>query len=372
MAYERYAWVEVDFGAVAGNVRALKGLVGQDVALMAVVKADGYGHGLEETARAALGAGAARLGVAIVEEALALRRAGILAPLQILSEPPPSAAATVVQHDLIPAVYTMAFAEALSSAAQELGKGVRCHLKVDTGMNRVGVPPEEGVGLFKSIRRLPGVNVEGTFTHFATADVPGDWGFSAQLERFQTFLRELRARGMDPGITHAANSAATILHPASRFDMVRCGIAIYGLHPSPSTRGLVELSPAMSVKARVAAVRRVGMGEGVSYGFTYHTSGPATLVVLPLGYGDGIHRVLSNRMSVLLGGMRCPQVGRICMDQIVVEAAPGTSPEIGDEAVLVGTQGPERIPMEEVAELAGTITYEIACDMSLRLPRRFV
>jgi alanine racemase len=211
--------------------------------------------------------------------------------------------------------------------------------------------------------------MEGVFTHFATADVPGDWEYERQLERFNAAIEEFRHRGIDPGTVHAANSAATILHPESHFDMVRCGIALYGLHPDPSTHGHIAIEPAMSVKARVTRVARLGMGEGVSYGLTWHAAAPTTVATLPIGYADGIRRSLSNTMHVLIGGRPCRQVGRVCMDQLMVEIPRGLEVSVGDEAVLIGRQGVEELTLEAMAQLAGTIDYEIACGLGARLER---
>lgn len=371
MAYERWARVEVDLGAVAHNVRTLNSLTGRGTLFMAVVKADGYGHGALPVARAALGAGADRLGVATVEEALELRSAGIRAPLQILSEPPASAVGLLLEHEIVPTVTTYAFADALGRAAAAAGTVARFHLKVDTGMNRIGVQVEDAPAFAARIARDAGLRMEGVFTHFATADVPGDWEFEAQLARFGEAVARMRDEGVVPEIVHAANSPATILHPETHLGMVRCGIAIYGLHPAPSTYGRIDLRPAMRVSARVTLVKRIGMGEGVSYGLTWRAAAPATIATLPLGYADGVHRVLSNRMEVLLGGMRCTQVGRVCMDQFMVEVPRSLEVSAGDEAVLVGTQGEHTITMDEVAEAAGTINYEMACAFGMRLPRSY-
>jgi alanine racemase len=197
----------------------------------------------------------------------------------------------------------------------------------------------------------------------------GDWDVQRQLERFTRALEEMKTEGVDPGIVHAANSPATILYPGSHFDMVRCGIAIYGLHPSKATYGAVELKAAMSVKARASLVKRIGMGDGVSYGLTWQAAAPTEIATLPLGYADGVHRAASNEMQVLLGGKRCRQVGRVCMDQLMVEVPRGSRAARGDEVVLVGTQGSETIAMDELAEVAGTINYELACGFGLRLER---
>lgn len=364
----RHAWTEVSLDAVAHNVRALKALTRTGTRFMAVVKGNGYGHGAIDVARTALGAGADRLGVATVDEALQLREAGIAAPLHLLSEAPAEAAEVLVRNDVLATVATREFATALSRAAARADRQAGYHLKLDTGMNRIGVRAEDAGDMARWLRDMPGLVMEGIFTHFATADVPGDWEFTRQVQRFTAAVEDVRAEGFRPPIVHSANSAAAILHPESHGDMVRCGIALYGLHPARSTYRAVDLRPAMSVKARVSYVKRIGLGEGVSYGFTWHASRPTTIATLPLGYADGVHRVLSNKMQVLIGGRRCAQVGRVCMDQLMVEIPDGDVRQ-GDEAVIVGAQAGERIVMDELAELAGTINYELACSFALRLPR---
>ncbi len=372
MTAERWAWVEIDLGAVRHNVEALKGLTREGTLFMAVVKADGYGHGAVEVARAALEAGADRLGVATVAEALKLRAAGVTAPVQLLSEPPDTAVPLVLDHDLVPTVSTVAFAGALGREAVARGVTARYHLKIDTGMNRIGVRAEDAHTMASSLAQFPGLALEGTFTHFATADIPGDWDFGRQLDRFEKALDAMREHGVSPGIVHAANSPATVHAPESHFDMVRCGIALYGLQPSESSREIVDLKPAMAVKARATLVKRIGMGEGVSYGLTWRAAAPSVIATLPLGYADGVHRVLSNRMEVLGAGVRMAQVGRICMDQFMVEVPRGVDVSRGDEFVVVGSQGDAQQTMERLAELAGTINYELACAFGMRLPRVFV
>lgn len=369
MTKHRWAWAEVDLSAITSNVGTLKALTRPGTRFMAVVKADGYGHGAVEIARAALAGGADRLGVATVDEALALRSAGIVSAIQLLSEPPESAIHDLLEHDVIPAVTTREFAVALGKWAAGRGIEAPYHLKIDTGMNRIGVRADEAAAFARNLADFPGLRLEGTFTHFACADVPGDWETEKQLRRFTDAVAAIREEGVDPGIVHAANSPATILLPESHLDMVRCGIAIYGLHPAPSTLSKVELAPAMSVKARASVVKRIGIGESVSYGYTWTAAAPTVVATAPMGYADGVHRVLSNEMHVLVGGKRCRQIGRVCMDQLMVEIPRGVEAARGEEMVLVGAQGPERITLDELAEKAGTINYEMACAFGLRLER---
>ncbi len=371
MSYSRPAWVEVDTGAIERNVATLKRLTPTGTLFMAVVKASGYGHGALEVARAAMRGGADRLGVATVEEALELRDAGVSAPVHLLAEPPAEAVGTIIERDLIVTVTSREFASTLARAAHLAGHTAVCHLKIDTGMNRIGVCAEDAGPVAAWLRDLPGIALEGAFTHFATADAPGDWEFDRQVQRLSEAIESMRTERVRPALMHAANSAATILHPETHLDMVRCGIAIYGLHPGTATYDAIRLEPAMSVKARISYVKRIGIGEGVSYGFTWHAGGPTTIATVPLGYADGVHRVMSNAMSVLIDGRRCAQVGRICMDQLMVEVPPGVAARPGDEVVLVGRQGTEQIAMDELANLAGTINYELACGFALRMDTRY-
>lgn len=372
MTRHRWAWTEIDASAILANVEALRSLLAPSCRLMAVVKADGYGHGAAESARAALAGGASELGVATVDEALSLRNANVTAPLLILAEAPPESAGEIVDAGVTATVASRSLAVALSEAATRAGRQVGFHLKVDTGMHRIGVAHDRAGEFLTSLRGLPGLALHGVFTHFATAEVPGDWDFEKQMDRLQESLSDIREAGFEPGVVHASNSAATILHREAHFDMVRCGISIYGLHPGEATRDRVDLRSAMSVKARVAAVRTVPMGEGVSYGLIWRAAGPVSVATIPLGYADGVHRVLSGNMRVLIGGRQCEQVGRICMDQLMVEVPRGLSVSPGDEVVIVGEQGSEVLAMDEMAASAGTINYEMACGFALRLERRFV
>jgi alanine racemase len=367
----RWAWAEIDTSAISKNVSALKALTKPGTRFMAVVKADGYGHGAVPAARAALGGGADCLGVATVAEAVELRDAGISAPVQLLSEPPESAIPALLEHNIVPAVTTREFAVALGKWAAARGVEAPFHLKIDSGMNRIGVHAEDAAAFALNVADFPGLKLEGTFTHLATADVAGDWEVTRQLQRFESALADMRTESVNPGIVHAANSPATILYPESHYDMVRCGIAIYGLQPSHDTDRVIGLTPAMSVKARATLVKRIGMGESVSYGFTWTASAPTVVATLPLGYADGVHRVLSNEMEVLIGGKRCRQIGRVCMDQLMVEVGREVSAKRGDEAVIVGWQGSERLLMEALADKAGTINYELACAFGMRLERQY-
>jgi alanine racemase len=354
--------VEVDLDAVAANTALLAERAGS-ARLCAVVKADGYGHGAVPVARTALAHGADWLAVALVEEAAVLRAAGIDAPVLLLSEPPVGSTAEVVDLDLRPTLYSEAGIDAFASAA-----GHSVHLNVDTGMNRVGARPEEAVALAGRIIGS-GLDLEGVWTHCAVADDPDDPFTAHQVERFGAVLAELSAAGIEPEMTHLANSAATLAHPDTRADLVRVGIALYGVAPSPALAHAAPLRPVMTVRSEVCFVKRVSAGERISYGLTHRFDRDTNVATIPIGYADGVPRRLSSTGGeVLVGGARRRIVGVVTMDQLMVDC--GDDPVVtGDEAVLLGTQGGERIAPEEWADRLGTIGYEIVCGIGPRVPR---
>jgi alanine racemase len=363
---------EIHLGAVRTNVRALRELVAP-AALLAVVKADGYGHGAVPVARAALDAGASGLGVALVEEGIELRDAGLDAPILVLSEPVPDAAGCVVARGLTPVVYTMAGIDALAKAVADRGAHERLgvHLKVDTGMHRVGCPPEEAVELASQVADRPELELSGVCTHLAVADEPDNPYTQRQLVAFVGVLDDLRARGLPTGTVHACNTAGAIDWPAARFDLVRVGIGCYGIPPADALEGRVDLQPAMAVKARVSHVKDVPAGSGVSYGLRYTTSRPTRIATVPIGYADGVPRELPQRGgTALVHGRRCPMAGTVTMDQLMLDV--GDLPvEVGDEVVLIGRQGDQEITAADWAHAMGTIAYTIVCGIGPRVPREY-
>lgn len=362
---------EIDLGNIRHNVRTFVDLVGPSCQVMAVVKADAYGHGAVEVSRAALEAGASRLGVALVEEAEELREAGIDPPLHLLFEPPPEAANRVVELGLVPTVYTLDYARRLSRAAAERGGTVNVHIKVDTGMHRVGVPPERAGALAEEVSALPGLELEGLYTHLATASEPGDPFAGQQVDTLVKVARELRKRGLRILMVHAAASGAAVSLPGSRLDMIRLGIAMYGLLPGPRYAGAVDIRPALSLRTRVSHVFRARQGEGVSYGLTYRCPRDTWLAVLPVGYADGLPRALSNRWEVLIEGKPYPLVGTVCMDLCMVDL--GEDRRLpGEEVTVIGGWGEERVGVERLAEIVGTISYEVVCSIGKRVPRVYV
>ena len=375
----RWAWVQVDRSAIRHNVMALRNHVGPGVKIMAVVKADGYGHGAVECAKTAFNSGADYLGVATLDEAIELREALINAPVLILSEPPVEAIPLLLAYKVMPSVYTAEFAIRYAEAADMMGQRAPFHLALNTGMNRIGVRYDEAVAFMQHIGFHRALDIKGTFTHFATADAADTLDFEMQLRRFTEAIANLKAAGIDPGIVHAANSAATIRYPETHFGMVRVGIAMYGYHPCPLTRGLIDLKPAMTVRARVTNVNAVPMSEGVSYGLHYRSPGSVKICTVPLGYADGLWRGLSGRIDFIVGGVPFRQVGSICMDQCMFEVNMRTAasrkfltPQIGDEVIIVGEQDGIAITMDELAELMGTISYEVTVRFGERLPKVYV
>lgn len=371
----RPVWAEVDLGAISANVAALRAMAAP-AAMCAVVKADGYGHGAVPSARAALAGGADVLAVALVSEGVELREAGIESVVMVLSQASADEIDTLVAADLDATVYTASGVAGIADAARRSSRPaehpVRVHLKVDTGMHRVGVAPEGAVALARMVADEPALELRSVFTHCAVADEPGNPFTAAQLERFDAVLADLGAAGIEVPCNHAANTAAAIDHPDARRGLVRCGIGIYGLDPSPALAGRVELRPALSLHARVSHVKRVAAGEGISYGLRYRPAAETTIATVPLGYADGLPRRLGSQGgTVLVGGVARPIAGSVTMDQILVDC--GDDPvEVGDEVVLIGRQGDAVIGAEDWAELLDTIAYEIVCGISPRVPRRYL
>lgn len=365
-------WAEIDMGAFDRNLREVRRLAGPS-AVMAVVKANAYGHGLVPVARAAVSGGAGWLGVARGAEALELRHNGVGAPVLVLGYVHPDECRELLPAGVSITAYDEASATAFAGAAQQEKRTLRVHFKVDTGMGRLGFPcGKSGVKAILAAARLPNVEVEGLFTHFACADEPDEQKTLRQLELFLEFARELERAGLAVKYKHAANSAALIRLPETRLDMVRPGIILYGLYPSRETCCGPELTPVMSWKARVVQVKEVAAGFPVSYGWTYRTDRRAVLATVAVGYGDGYSRMLSGRGEVLLHGLRAPVVGRVCMDQIVVDASNVKDVAPGDEAVLFGRQEGTVLPVDEMAAKIGTINYEVVCAVGARVPRVYL
>ncbi len=365
-------WAEIDLDAIADNVRAMQRHVGDRVGIFAVVKANAYGHGAVQVARAALEAGAARLAVHRAIEGAALRRAGIEAPILVMGYTPPAAADLVARWRLTPALITTEFAQALSTLGQANGRPIPVHIKVDTGMSRFGLQPDEVVDFATQIRRLPGLEIEGIFTHFATADAADPFYALKQLETFNQVLDAVHEAGISTPLVHAANSAAAMKLPRAHFDGVRMGIAMYGLRPSDEWPPVFALHPALALKGHVGRIRVLPAGAGIGYGRTYVTQHPTRVALVQVGYGDGFHRILSNQGQVLIHGRRAPIVGRVSMDQIVIDVDSIPDVRQDEEVVLIGKQGDAELNAEEVARLAGTINYEVTTSLLPRVTRVYL
>lgn len=371
----RWAWVEIDQGALRRNTRAFKNLLGPRQRLCCVVKADAYGHGAVPCAKIMHATGTDMFAVSTVMEGVELRQGGINEPILILSEPPMTAIDTLLEYRLMPSIYTSEFALAYGERAVSQGTVGKYHMAIETGMNRIGVHYADVLEFRHEIDFHRGIQCDGVFTHFATADEASGWDYKLQCKRFDEAVAAMRDAGYECGIVHCDNTVASILDKSTHYDMIRAGIGLYGLQPAEVTRSIFPLEPVMSVRARVTRTTHPAMGEGVGYGFTYRVPrARVQICTLPLGYADGLARVLSNRMDVLFRGMRIRQVGNICMDQCMVaitQTSMRQTPEaeIGDIMTIIGRDGEAQITMDEMARLRDTIHYEVACGFGMRLEK---
>lgn len=368
------AWAEINLDNIAHNVREVVKRVGKMTEIMAVVKADAYGHGVKETIPTLLENGASRLAVSMLDEAVQLREIGVTVPVLVLNYTDPVRAEEIIKHNITQTVFSHDLAQALSKAAVILGKQARIHIKIDTGMSRVGFQPGyKAVKDVVEINNLPGIVIEGLFTHFASADEVEKDYTRLQYERFESIINELNRIGILIPVKHISNSAAIIQYPNLCLDMVRPGIILYGLYPSKDVdKNFVELKPAMELKAGVVLVKEVDGGVPISYGRIFETRRKSIIATLPVGYADGYSRLLSNCGRVLIHGEYAPIVGRICMDQCMIDVTNISGVKTGDEAVLIGRQGNNEITADEVAELSGTINYEVVCLVGKRIPRVYI
>ena len=377
------AWAEIDLKAIAHNVSELRRIAHPNARLMAVVKANGYGHGAIKVARTALKSGAEILGVARINEGIELREEGFNVPILIFGYTPPDIAVQLVEFDLTQTVYSYSTAKALSEVVAPLGRKVKVHLKMDTGMGRLGMlppgsksagPNTSAVNAFlrevESIVRLTGLEMKGIYTHFATADSSEKTYAKHQLEIFTEVLEKLRFAGLEFPVKHTANSAALIDMPEAHLDMVRPGISIYGFYPSAEVnKSRVLLKPAMSLKAKVIHLKKVPAGFKVSYGITYETKKPTTIATVSVGYADGLNRLLSSQGNMLVCGYRAPVVGRVCMDLTMLDVGHISYVNLEDEVVIFGKQGDASINVDEIASTLNTINYEIVSTVTERVPR---
>lgn len=366
------AWVEIDLAALTHNVRQFKRLLSPSVELMAVVKADAYGHGAVAIARTALQAGATCLGVATIPEGIELREAGIQAPIMLLGATNTSEQVRAIAHWNLEATLctpkqALIFSDTLSSLSDRLPLPV--HLKLDTGMSRLGAPWQAAAEFGQLVQRLPHLQIASVYSHLATADSPDETIMRLQQQRFQQAIAQLKAAGIHPPRLHFSNTAATLADPALHYDRVRVGLGLYGLHPAPHLGDRVNLKPVMQLKARVTQVKTIQPGTGVSYGYQFIADREMAIATIAIGYADGVPRNLSNKMSALVRGQRVPQVGAITMDQLMLDVSTIPDLQEGEVITLLGQDGSDRISADDWATLLGTISWEILCSFKHRLPR---
>ena len=366
-------WTEVNLDAIAQNVKNIKKLIGKKKELMAVVKGNAYGHDILEISSVVLENGATRLAVARLEEAIFLRKAGITVPILVLGLTLKPQAESLVSYDITPTVCEFEMIEKLSELAVQMNKMAKIHLKVDTGMGRIGIFPDDVLRFIKRIKTLKKVEIEGIFTHFSVADEKDKFYTEEQFRKFIEILTILEKEGIKIPIKHVGNSATLLDLPHMWLDMVRPGLAIYGLYPSKEVKKTINLIPAQQFKTKIVFIKELPRGESISYGRIYITKRRMRVASLPVGYADGYNRLLSNQGEVLVRGQRVPIIGRVCMDQCMIDVTNLTQVEIGDEVVLWGRQGEEMITVEEIAQKIRTINYEIVhLPDKKRVPKLFI
>ena len=365
----RHTYAVIHLPALLKNIRYAKRRLKPETKFLAVIKSNAYGHGIVQVGQYLEKSGLVDMfAVAIPEEGVRLRENGITLPILILGVTDPDHIIAIIANDLTSAVFTPEQIYAFERFAKQSGRDAHVHLKLDTGMRRIGVVDDAQLdAVLDAFDACPHVHMTGAFTHFAKSESDPDFT-KVQAQRFDAFIARIRARGYNP-IVHAANSGATLDFPELQYDMVRFGIALYGYHPDAKRSASVGLTPVMSLITHISYLKTLPAGEGVSYGLRYTTSRPTRIATLPIGYGDGYKRCLTGKADVLVGGIRCPQVGTICMDQMMVDVSEVPGVAIGDEVVLIGRQGSEQITADELAERADTISYEILLSFSARVPR---
>ena len=368
MSYGRPVWAEINLAAIDWNMKHIKALLQPGTRFCPVIKADGYGHGAIALAGEAIANGADYLAVSLLQEGQILRDAGITLPILLLNYNPPEMSAQVVGDNFTQTIYTLEQAQALSGAAVAMNRTARVHVKIDTGMTRLGIRPEEALDFCRAAAALPGLELEGMFTHFATADSFDKTFAREQFANFKAAFTAVRGAGIPLPICHCANSATILDMPEMHLDMVRPGIILYGLEASGETSKPFPLAPAMHLRGRLSMVKTVPANTPVSYGSTYRTESETQIATVPLGYADGYTRMLSYKAQVLVAGVKVPVVGRICMDQCMADVT-GLKVAAGDPVTLFG---PKELPADEIAAHLGTINYEVVCMVGKRVPRLYV
>lgn len=367
----RPTWAEVDLSAIRDNVRAIRERVGPKIGIMPAVKADGYGHGAVEVSRACLAAGAGALCVACVEEGMELRAAGIRAPILILGCSLDDAAPEIVRNDIASVVCDIGFARSLAGAAAKQAKKAQVHVKIDTGMGRIGIQPDGTLDFVRQIVSLPGLELAGLLTHFPTSDEPDHSFTMRQIGVFAELRKKLADAGIRVPVAHASNSGGILAFPQADFDLVRPGIMVYGCYPSPIVSKSIPIREAMTLKSRIVFLKHAERGTTLSYGRTYRVDRKSKIATLPIGYGDGYSRLLSNKGEACVRGVRVRVVGRVCMDQILIDVTDVPHVQLGDEVTLYGG-GYDYLSVSRVAEKIGTISYEVFCNLSGRVPRVYL
>ena len=354
-------WLEIDLDAVAHNIKTIRRIAGKNSEIMAVVKANAYGHDAIEISRVALESGATWLGVGALEEGIILRKAGIKAPILLLGLTPEDQVDCLLFYDLVPTICDLQTVKALSQTAVKYKKNARIHIKIDTGMRRLGIKSEEALDFIKRIKKMNNIEIEGLYTHLAAADEEDKSYTELQFAQYKRVVDELEREDIHVPLKHMANSAAILDLPYTYLEMVRPGITIYGLFPLPLAKRTIKLKPVVKFKTKIIFIKKVSTGESIGYGRAYTTIKETTVATLPVGYADGYPRLLSDTGEVLVKGRRAPIIGRICMDLCMIDVTNIPGVQVGEEVVLWGRQEGENISVEEIAEKTGTINYEIIC-----------
>lgn len=369
----RPVWAEIDLDKAAYNMKNIKKLVG-DKEVIAVVKADCYGHGADDLAPVFLENGASRLAVAILTEGIELRKKNITAPIMILGYTPLELSKELINNDIEQTVYDLEYAKKLSNIAEKLGKKAKIHIALDTGMGRIGfIPNEKSIEAVEKIASLKGIDIIGIFTHFSTADEYDKTYTNKQLKKIKSFINELEKRGVNVLLKHASNSGAIMEMPETYLDAVRAGIILYGYYPSNEVdKEKLDIKPILTLKTTVSHVKEVEEGTSISYGRTFITKRKSIIATIPIGYADGYSRLLSGKAKVIINGKFAPVVGRICMDQCMIDVTDIGEVKVGDEVILLGEEGNLKFNADDFAEIMGTINYEITCMLKQRIPRVYI
>jgi alanine racemase len=365
-------WAEIDLAALIHNFKEIKKRVGPEVGVIAIVKAQGYGHGIVQVSKSLEEEGVNYFGVTSPYEAFLLREKGMESPILILGPTMLGQAERIIRENITQTICTKEIALTLAEECRRLKRTLKVHIEVDTGMGRTGVPYQRAPKLIKEVVKIPELEMEGIFTHFSTADEEDKSFTKEQIKRFKGVLKELKGEGINIPFRHAANSAGILNFPENYFNMVRPGLAIYGIYSSEHVSRSLALHPVMSLKSKVIYLKKVKKGATISYGKTYITNKSTTIAILPIGYEDGYNRLLSNQGEVIIRGKRVRIAGRVCMDQTIIDVGEVSDIEVGDEVVLIGKQGKERISVEEIAKKVNTVPHEVICRIAERIPRIYL